>query len=157
MDSYSFRGQLTRMSPVGITPDGLRIDIGFAGTISDGPLAGCALDGVDYLLIRPDGVGVVDAREIVSGPGGLATSIHAEGYIVAAFPMPELSVLADPSFSWPDADLQMHGSSRVQTADPALARANSTIYGWTGTVNIGRTSLEVQARSLTPRPAAAPV
>jgi len=148
MDSYAFRAQLTRISPVGITPDGLRLDVGFAGTISDGPLAGCTIEGIDYLLIRPDGIAVVDARELISGDHRPASSVHAVGYIVAPFPMPELPVLADPSFTWPDVDLPMHGSSRVQTGDPALEAANHTVYGWTGTVNVAQATLEIQARSL---------
>ncbi len=99
MNGYAFRGQLTRMSPIGITPAGLRLDIAFAGTITDGPPAGRAIDGIDYLLIRPDGIAVVDARELINDGEGPATSVHATGYIVAPFPMPELAVLADPTFS----------------------------------------------------------
>lgn len=148
MDGYVFRAQLTRISPIGITPDGLRLDVGFAGTLTDGPLAGCAIEGVDYLLIRPDGIGVVDARELISSERAPATSVHAVGYIVPPFSMPELAVLADPSFSWPDVELPMHGSSRVQTADPALEAANRTVYGWAGTVNVAQGTLEVHARSL---------
>lgn len=152
MDSYAFRAQLTRISPIGITPEGLRLDIGFAGTVTDGPLAGSTIDGVDYLLIRPDGIAVVDARELISGDGP-ATAVHAVGYIVAPFPMPELAVLADPSFAWPDIDLPVHGSSRMQTADPALRAANHTVYGWAGTVNVAQGVLDIQARSLASAPA----
>lgn len=153
MDNYAFRAQLTRISPIGITPEGLRLDVGFAGTVTDGPAAGCAIEGIDYLLIRPDGIAVVDARELISGDGRPATSVHADGYIVAPFQMPELAILADPSFTWPDVDLPLHGSSLVQTADPALEAANRTVYGWTGTVNIAQGLLEIQARSLDLSPA----
>lgn len=153
MDSYAFRAQLTRISPIGITPEGLRLDVGFAGTVTDGPAGGCTIEGIDYLLIRPDVVAVVDARELITGDGRPATSVHAVGYIVAPFEMPELAVLADPSFSWPDVDLPAHGSSLVQTADPALQAANHTAYGWTGTVNIAQGILEIHARSLAVSPA----
>lgn len=153
MDGYGFRAQLTRISPVGLTPVGLRLDVGFAGKVSDGPLAGCAIDGIDYLLIRSDGVGVIDARELISGDGRAAVSVHAVGYIVAPFAMPELSVLADPAFSWPDVDLPVHGSSMVQTADPALKAANRTVYGWNGAVNVAQGILEIQARTLAATPA----
>ncbi len=157
MDGYVFRAQLTRVSPIGITPDGLRLDIGFAGTISEGALAGRAIDGVDYLLIRPDGIGVVDARELISSDERPATCVHAAGYIVAPFPMPELSVLADPNFTWPDRDLPMHGSSLVQTADSELDAANHTVYGWNGAVNVAQGTLEVRARSLADLLAAAAI
>ena len=150
MDEYGFRGRLTRITPIGLVPEGLRLDVAFAGTITDGPLEGRPMEGIDYLLIRPDGVGVVDARELVTPDQAPGTAVHAIGYIVPPFAMPELSVLADPAFTWPDVDLPMHGSSRVQTADPALAKATRTIYGWTGTVNVAQATLEVHARSLAP-------
>lgn len=150
MHEYGFRGRLTRLTPIGLVPDGLRLDVAFAGTITDGPLAGCAMEGIDYLLIRHDGIGVVDARELVTTDQGLATAVHATGYILPPFAMPELSVLADPAFTWPDVDLPMHGASRVQTADPDLAAATRIIYGWTGSVNVAQATLEVHARSLAP-------
>lgn len=148
MDQYAFRAQLTRLSPIGITPAGLRLDVGFAGTVVKGPLAGCTIEGVDYLLIRPDGVGVVDAHELISGDDHPATALHARGYVVPPFSMPELSILADPSFSWPDVDLPLHGSSVAQARDDALAAANRTVYGWTGNVNVARGTLEIDACSL---------
>ncbi len=150
MDEYGFRGRLTRITAIGLVPDGLRLDVAFAGTITDGPLAGCDMEGIDYLLIRPDGTGVVDARELVTTDQGIGTGLHATGYIVPPFAMPELSVLADPAFVWPDVDLPMHGSSRVQTTDSALAAATRTVYGWTGTVNVAQATLEVHAASLAP-------
>lgn len=92
-------------------------------------------------------------RELISGDGRSPTAGHAVGYIVPPFAMPELAVLADPSFAWPDIDLPVHGSSRVQTADPALTAANHTVYGWAGTVNVAQAVLDIQARSLAPAPA----
>jgi hypothetical protein len=148
MDRYGFRGKLTQLRPIGLTPAGLRLDVAFAGEVTDGPLTGATLEGVDYLLIRPDGIGVVDAFELAMPAGAPGVSLHAEGYIVPPFEMPELSVLADPGFAWPDVDLPMHGSSRVQTADPSTRTANHTVYGWTGFVNVARGVLEVQAHSL---------
>lgn len=47
MDHYSFQAQLTRISPAGLTPDGLRIDLGFAGTVTAGSWAGCAAFAAD--------------------------------------------------------------------------------------------------------------
>jgi ketosteroid isomerase-like protein len=146
MDGYSFHAQLSRISPVGLFPDGLRIDVSFAGTVTAGPLAGSPIEGIDYLTIRPDGVGVIDARELVTGPDGVAASIHAEGYIVPPFQVPELPVLASPDFTWPDAELPLHGAARLRSALPALAAANRTVYTFTGSVNMARGSLAVTAR-----------
>lgn len=151
MDTYAFRAQFTRVSPIGLTATGLRVDLGFAGTITEGSLTGSAIDGVDYLTIRPDGVAVVEARELITADRQPATSVQAVGYVVPQFPMPELSVLADPSFTWPDADLPMHGFSRVQTAIAELDAANRTMYGWMGSVNMAQGTVEVQASAPRPR------
>lgn len=148
MEHYGFQGQFTAVKPIGIAGEGLRMDVVFAGQIVEGPAAGRPIEGVDYLVIRHDGVGVVDARELIGGDGVPGIAAHAVGYIVPPFEMPELSALVDPSFTWPDVDLPMHGSARLQTADPALAEVNRIIYGWSGSVNVARGVLEVHARSL---------
>jgi hypothetical protein len=148
MDNYSFTGQFTDMKAIGITPSGLRLDVSFAGTVTEGALAGERLQGIDYLLIRPDGIAVVDARELIGSGVERQLAVVASGYIVAPFEMPPLAVLASPSFTWPDVELPMHGSSRVETSDPTLAAANHTVYAWTGTVNVARASLAVAAHSV---------
>jgi len=66
MDGYSFQAQVTRIAPIGLVPGGLRSDVGFTGTLTDGPLVGSTIEGVDYLLIRHDGVAVIDARELIT-------------------------------------------------------------------------------------------
>jgi hypothetical protein len=148
MDGYGFQGQLTRLAPVGLVSGGLRSDVGFAGTVTDGPLAGSTIEGVDYLLIRHDGVGVIDARELITTADETTVSVHAEGYIVPPFEVPDLRALADPSFSWPDVDLPMHGSARLQSAVPALEVVNRSVYSFTGAVNMARGSLVVTARRI---------
>lgn len=148
MHRYSFQAQLTRISPVGLTPDGLRIDLGFAGTVTAGPWAGCAIEGIDYLTIRPDGIGVIDARELVSAGQGARAALHAEGYVVPPFEMPPLPALLDPGFAWPDAELPLHGSARVQTAGAESGAANHTVFGFTGSVNMSRGSLAVDGTAI---------
>lgn len=148
MDHYSFQAQLTRIAPVGLTPEGLRIDIGFAGTVTAGPWAGCVIEGIDYLHIRPDGIGVIDARELVSGEQGVMAAVHAEGYVVPPFEMPPLPALLDPTFAWPDVELPLHGSARVQTALSENGSANHTVFGFTGSVNMSRGSLAVAADAI---------
>ena len=148
MDGYGFQAQVNRIAPVGLVPEGLRIDLGFAGTLTEGTLTGAAIDGTDYLLIRPDGVAVVDARELVTGADGTTASVRVDGYIVPPFQMPELPALLDPSFSWPDADLPMHGSARWQSAAPALDAVNRSVYACTGTVNMARGSIVVTGQPI---------
>lgn len=148
VEHYEFQAQVTRISPVGLTPEGLRIDLGFAGTVTAGPWAGCAIEGTDYLLMRSDGVGVIDARELISGKEGAAAALHAAGYLVPPIEMPPLTALLDPSFTWPDVDFPLHGSARAQTAATAQAGANHTVYAFTGTANMSTGSLVVAGRSI---------
>ena len=42
----------------------------------------------------------------------------------------------------------MHGAVDLRTAAPELQALNSTVYGFTGTVNAGRGELRVRAQSL---------
>jgi hypothetical protein len=76
----------------------------------------------------------------------VATEVH--GYVAAPSPVPPLEAVADPAFAWPDAELPMHGSVVLRTAVPELQALNSTVYGFTGTVNVGRGELRVRAHSL---------
>lgn len=149
MDGYSFQAQLNRISPVGLVSGGLRIDIGFAGNITAGKLMGSSIEGVDYLLIRPDGVGVLDARELIAASDGSRVGAHAEGYVVAPFAMPELSTLMDPGFTWPDIELPRHGSVWLQSGSPGFEAMNRRVYSFTGTVNMARGSLTESARPIT--------
>lgn len=148
MDGYGFQAQVNRIAPIGLVPEGLRIDVGFAGTVTEGPLAGAAIEGIDHLLIRPDGVAVIDARELVTGADGTTALGRMDGYVVPPFEMPELPALLDPSFSWPDVDLPLHGAALWQSAVPALEAVNRSVYALTGTVNMARGSLVVHARQI---------
>ncbi|MGH3918622.1 MAG: hypothetical protein ACRDSG_06230 [Pseudonocardiaceae bacterium] len=148
MDTYAFQAELTRITPVGLTALGLRIDFGFTGSLTEGRLAGCALEGIDYLLIRPDGVGLIDVRELISDGDRVIAAVRAQGYIVPPFPMPELSVLADPNFQWPDVDLPLHGAAFWETSDEDLSTAATAVYGFTGSANVVTRVLKVSARSL---------
>lgn len=148
MESYAFQAQISRISPIGLVPAGLRIDVGFAGALTEGPASPGRIEGVDYLLIRHDGVGVIDAYELITGPDATATSVHAQGYVVPPFEMPPLEALLDPSFAWPDVDLPMHGSTLLQSATAGLEEVNKTTYAFTGSVNMARGALLVEATSI---------
>jgi hypothetical protein len=148
MDGYGFQAHPQSHRTHRACAWGLRIDIGFAGTLTEGPMTGAVIEGIDYLLIRPDGVAVIDARELVTGTDGITTSVSAGGYIVPPFEMPGLSMLLDPPFCWPDVDLPLHGSARMQSAAPALPVVNRSVYAFTGAVNMARGSLVVTARRI---------
>ena len=148
MDGYAFEATMTRVVPIGLVPEGLRLNAYYQGRITEGPLTGDTVDGVDYFLLRRDGVGVVDVRQLFSGEGGRTVATEVHGYVAAPSPAPPLEEVADPAFVWPDADLPMHGSVVLRTAAPELQALNSTVYGFTGTVNVGRGELRVRAHSL---------
>ena len=94
MDNYAFEAQFTAVKPLGLTPLGLRLDIEFAGLVTDGPLAGKALTGTDYLLIRPDGIGQIDVREVIRDGEVVLATLRVTGYIVQRF-------RCRRSMSWP--------------------------------------------------------
>jgi len=45
----------------------------------------------DFLLIRPDGVGVIDAREVIAREDGATAAVHARGLVIPPVPMPDLT------------------------------------------------------------------
>ena len=47
--------------------------------MTEGPLTGDTVDGVDYLLLRRDGVGVMDVRQVFSGEGGRTVTTRCRG------------------------------------------------------------------------------
>ncbi len=148
MQSYAWEGSLTDVVPVGLTPTGLRLDVLFTGTITEGELEGAQMQGVDYLLIRPDGVAVIDARETIrSTHGAGATHARAMGYIVPPFDMPPLEALLDPQFEWPDVDLPMHGAVTLESGQKG-SPMNSTVYAFTGQVNLAKGQLGIAARAI---------
>jgi hypothetical protein len=148
MNTYAFQAEVTRIRTIGITARGLRFDVSLTGRVTEGRLTGCTVEIVCYLLIRPDGVAVVDARDLVSDGDRVIAALRAEGYIVAPFPMPELSVLRDPAFQWPDVDLPMHGAHFWETSRKDLSIAAATVYGFAGSVNMATGVLKISARSL---------
>lgn len=147
IEEYGFDGTLNSTAPIGLVPDGLRLDISFSGTMVTGQLQG-SITGTDYALIRRDGIGVLDVRELITLADGGAVEVRAAGYVVPPFPMPPLEVLAAPDFAWPDADLPMHGTATMRTGVAELAELNHTAFGWTGSVNVATGALRVRARSL---------
>ena len=147
MDGYVLEATISGMVPIGVVPEGLRLDVGVEGTIPEGPLAGGRVTGTDYLLIRPDGVGVLDVREVVHLPGGTTVSLTVMGYLTPPFPMPPLDQIG-PDTEWPDADTPIHGAVTMRTGDPSLAVLNRTVYGMTGAVNVARGTIRARAESL---------
>ena len=147
MDGYAVEATITGMVPIGLVPEGLRMDVAVEGTMTDGPMAGGRLTGTDHLLMRPDGIGVLDVREVVHLPTGTAVSLTITGYAHPPFPMPPLDQIT-PDTEWPDVDVPIHGAVTMRTGDPSLAAVDRTVYGMTGTVNMARGTIRGRAESL---------
>ncbi|MGY1781830.1 DUF3237 family protein [Geodermatophilus sp. SYSU D01036] len=147
MDGYVLEAAVSGMVPIGVVPEGLRIDVGVEGTITDGPMVGGRVVGTDFLLVRHDGVGVLDVREVVHLPAGTTVAVAVTGYLIPPFPIPPLDEIT-PDTEWPDVDVPIHGAATLRTADPSLAALNRTVYGMTGTVNMARGQIRARAESL---------
>jgi hypothetical protein len=145
---YRFVAQLTDVNPVGVLPEGLRMANAFEGEIVEGPLAGSRIWGVDPFLLRPDGVGVVDAPETISGEGRHIQA-HARGYAIPpeGMTIPPLEAMLEPGFEWPDVDFRFEGCVLFRTADAVLDHLNRTVGVLAGTVNMSTGRLEVTARA----------
>lgn len=152
MDTYALEAHFTDVKPIGVTALGLRLDISFAGQITEGPLMGKAVVGTDRMLLRPDGVGQIDIVESITDGDRVVASIHVLGYVVPPFPIPDLSALTNRDFSWPDVDLPLHGAAFIETAEESLTRAASTVYACTGIVNVFTGTIRVRAHAITRLP-----
>ena len=146
---YRFEANLTEVVPVGLVPEGIRLDAYFSGQVIEGLLSGATLRGIDYLLLRSDGVGVLDAYQVISTDDDQHVSAHAQGYIT---PPPEVQlpppdVILSPEFSWPDLPLPLHGFVLFRTGAEELAWMNRSALAFEGTANVGTGEIvnEIQA------------
>ncbi|MGD8413030.1 MAG: hypothetical protein PVF33_02290, partial [Candidatus Latescibacterota bacterium] len=125
---YRFEGRLTEIYPVGLFPEGLRLANKFEGTVIGGPLAGARVWGIDQFIVRPDGVGVLDAPETFSR-GALNVVGQVRGYALPpeGAPAIPLEAMLDPGFEWPDVPFRLRGSVMFRAAPPELEWMNRTV------------------------------
>jgi hypothetical protein len=145
---YRFEGNLGELYPLGLFEDGLRFHNQFEGRVVDGPFAGGRIFGLDQFTLRPDGVGVIDAPEVIE-VGEHRLSISVRGYVVPpdGAPVPPLELVAQPGFEFPDAPFRVTGTALVRTASVAYAHLNRAVVVIEGTVNMATGRLEVEART----------
>ncbi len=145
---YRFEASLTETVLVGHVPEGIRLDVHFEGQVTAGALVGARLRGIDYLLLRGDGVGVIDAYETIDAGDGRVVSARAQGYMVPpeGVELPPPEVLLSPDFTWPD-DLpfSLRGFALYRTGAPDLAHLNRIVASFHGHLDVGRTQLVVEA------------
>lgn len=148
---YRFEAQLDP-TPIGLTPEGLRITLGFDGRVTAGELArtgfaGARVWGIDHYLLRADGVGVIDAPKTVSS-GDRSFFEHVRAYTLppAGLELPPLASILEPGFRWPDIDFAIQGFSTFRSGSEDLRyldRALARIDGW-GNFATGRFSIETR-------------
>ncbi|MFU8889371.1 MAG: DUF3237 family protein [Trueperaceae bacterium] len=139
--------QITEQRLVGLVPEGLRFDDISSGVFTDGLLAGTTFDGIDYLLVRRDGVAVIDARYFAVAPDGATIVMTLKGY--AGVPTPGLfEAMLDPEFEPPDVAVPVHGAAWYQTMAPQYAFLNHTVYAVVGTVNMATGTVRAVKRPI---------
>jgi hypothetical protein len=145
---YRFEADL-EMIPVGLTPEGIRIMVGYEGEISVGMLEGARAWGIDPLLLRADGVGVVDtAKTISDGETTLYEHMHAYCIPPQGLELPPPEAILDPSFEWPDAEFPILGFSTFRSGHPGYGDLNTTIAAIEGWANFATERNAIEARML---------
>ena len=140
--------QSTTQNPIGLVPEGLRIDGHSTFVITDGLFAGTTGTAIDYTLIRPDGVAILDGRAYGLDPEGSPIAITLKGFYGDPTSMPPLEAWLDPDFVAPDAEIPLHGAAWFQTMAPEHAFVNQTVFGFTGTINFAAGQIRLTYRSL---------
>ncbi|HEX6233727.1 MAG TPA: hypothetical protein VFZ63_11440 [Jiangellaceae bacterium] len=146
---YRLEGSLADLYPIGLFPEGLRFHNDFSADIVSGPFAGGRIFGLDQFMVRPDGVGVIVAHEVVEGADS-RVAFDIRGYVLPpdGLEMPPLEVLASPGFEFPDLDFRVVASALMRTADPRFDHLNRAVVINEGTVNLGTGRLVIEARTV---------
>jgi hypothetical protein len=107
------------------------------------------VQGVDYLLFRADGVGVLDVYRTITAGDGRVISARVHGYVLppAGVEMPPPPVLLAPDFRWPDAEFPIHGFALYRTGAADREELNSTVGTVEGSANSGTDVLSVTAQA----------
>ena len=76
----SLTATATEFVAFGDTPLGQRMDVHFEGDLTGGVLSG-KMRGIDYVLIRSDGVSEINARAAITTTDGASISAQILGYV----------------------------------------------------------------------------
>jgi hypothetical protein len=144
---YRFEGTLGELCPIGVFPEGVRFHNDFTATVTDGPFAGGRMFGLDKFLLRPDGIGVIEAPEVIEH-AGRRVAADVRGYVIPpdGAPVPPLDVIVSPDFAWPEVPFRVTGTALFRTADPDLDALNRIVAVIEGTVVMATGELRVEAR-----------
>lgn len=148
---YRFEAQL-KFTPIGLVPEGLRLALAFEGKVVTGALEGARVWGSDPLVIRRDGVGVLDVNKIISFNGANLYE-HVRGFCAPpqGMEVPPLEVIADPSFRFPDVPFPITGFSTFAAAGEPFAALNRRLARIDGHASFATGRLVIEARLVNPR------
>jgi hypothetical protein len=142
---FRMEGELTELVTVGLLPEGVRMHNTFEGTIVAGEPSDARVRGIDEFLIRPDGIGVVDAREVVIAPTGtLCADVFGYAHPPDGMTMPPLEVFLDPAFAWPDVRFTLECGAMYRTGEASLAELGRTAVVHVGWVNMATRELVIE-------------
>ena len=142
---FRMEGRMTELVTVGLFGEGLRMYNSFEGRIVAGEPAGASVRGVDVFTIRPDGVGIVDGRELVTaGDQYLTADLTGYSHPPAGLEMPPLEVLLDPGFCWPDVDFTLEVAAIYRTTAPQFAELGRIPVAHFGRVNMATRELVIE-------------
>jgi hypothetical protein len=146
---YDLELELLEMRPIGIVNEGLRFDVPFAGRVSGGRLGEGSVHGVDYFLLRPDGVGVVDARLTIALADG-NVHVRANGFLTPpeGLTPPPLEALLDPGFVWPAVPFGLQEVATCETVIPRLADLDRAVSRGSGEVDMSTGRVTARVRPL---------
>jgi hypothetical protein len=119
----------------------------FEAQLSDLYPVGRFAEGIWFHNSRPDGVGVIEAPEIID-TGDTRVALYVRGYVVPpeGLEFPGLDAVESPHFEFPDVPFRVTASGLIQTADPSYAHLNQTVAVIEGEVNMATGALAIEAR-----------
>ncbi|PKL36000.1 MAG: hypothetical protein CVV44_17410 [Spirochaetae bacterium HGW-Spirochaetae-1] len=74
------KAKVTSLVDYGPTASGVRFDVGFEGRLSGETING-KMQGVDYFLMRPDGVGHINVRAAIHTDDGAKIAVSIAGFM----------------------------------------------------------------------------
>jgi hypothetical protein len=145
---YRFEAQL-EVTPIGLVPEGIRMANSFEGRVTRGIMEGARVWGIDHLLLRSDGVAIIDAQKTISrGDTHLYEHVRGYGLPPQGLDMPPLVALLEPSFQWPDVLFPVVGFSTFRAGTPELEYLNRTVSRIDGWFNFATGGLAVETRPI---------
>lgn len=148
---YRFEAQL-EFTPIGLVPEGPRMGLSFEGKVVAGPLTGARVWGNDPLVIRRDGVGVLDVNKLISF-NGVTLYEHVRGFCAppSGMQVPPLEMLAAPDFRYPDVPFPITGFSTFAAASEPFVELNQRLARIDGHASFATGRLVIEARLVEPR------